>query len=66
MKNSYKLNDIVEMRKPHACQTNKWQITRMGVDIKIKCLNCNREVMMDRLEFEKKLKKVIGGQNEQV
>lgn len=66
MKNSYKLSDIVEMRKPHACQTNKWQITRMGVDIKIKCLNCNREVMMDRLEFEKKLKKVIGGQNEQV
>ncbi len=64
MKNNYKLNDIVEMKKPHACQTNKWQITRMGVDIKIKCLNCNREIMMDRLEFDKKLKKVIGGNNE--
>lgn len=64
MKNNYKLNDIVEMRKPHACQTNKWQITRMGVDIKIKCINCNREIMMDRLEFEKKLKKVIGGNDE--
>lgn len=66
MKNNYKLNDIVEMKKPHACQTNSWQITRMGVDIKIKCLNCNREVMMDRLEFEKKLKRTIGGKNEQV
>lgn len=66
MKNSYKLNDIVEMKKPHACQTNKWQITRMGVDIKIKCVNCNREIMMDRLEFDKKLKKVIGGNDEQV
>ena len=66
MKNNFKLNDIVEMKKPHACQTNKWQITRMGVDIKIKCINCNREIMMDRLEFEKKLKKVIGGENEQV
>ncbi|MGN1372207.1 MAG: DUF951 domain-containing protein [Candidatus Coprovivens sp.] len=64
MKNDYKLNDIVEMKKPHACQTNKWQITRMGVDIKIKCINCNREIMMDRLEFNKKLKKVIGGNNE--
>lgn len=64
MKNNYKLGDIVEMKKPHACQTNKWEITRMGVDIKIKCVNCNREVMMDRLEFEKKLKKIIGGQNE--
>ena len=64
MKNNYKLGDIVEMKKPHACQTNKWQITRMGVDIKIKCVNCNREIMMDRLEFEKKLKKIIGGNNE--
>jgi hypothetical protein len=66
MKNNYKLNDIVEMKKPHACQTNKWQITRMGVDIKIKCINCNREIMMDRLEFDKKLKKVLGGNDEQV
>ena len=64
MKNNYKLNDIVEMKKPHACQTNKWQITRIGVDIKIKCINCNREIMMDRLEFDKKLKKVIGGNDE--
>lgn len=64
MKNNYKLGDIVEMKKPHACQTNKWEITRMGVDIKIKCVNCNREIMMDRLEFEHKLKKVIGGTNE--
>jgi hypothetical protein len=66
MANNYKLNDIVIMKKPHACQTNEWLITRMGVDIKIKCINCNREIMMDRLEFEKKLKKVLGGTNEQV
>lgn len=66
MKKEYKLYDIVEMKKPHACQTNKWKITRVGVDIKIKCINCNREIMMDRLEFEKKLKKVIGGQDEQI
>lgn len=62
----YKLNDIVVMKKPHACQTNEWKITRMGVDIKIKCIKCNREIMMDRLEFEKKLKKIIGGENEQL
>ena len=66
MANNYKLNDIVIMKKPHACQTNEWLITRMGVDIKIKFINCNREIMMDRLEFEKKLKKVLGGTNEQV
>ena len=64
MKNKYQIGDIVEMKKSHACGTNEWQITRTGVDIKIKCVNCNREIMMDRLEFERKLKKVIGGHNE--
>lgn len=57
MKKEYELNDNVIMKKPHACGTNLWTITRTGVDIKIKCINCNREIMMDRLEFEKKLKR---------
>jgi len=60
----FKLNDIVIMKKPHACGENKWQIIRNGVDIKIKCLNCGREVMIDRMEFTRKLKNVIGGNDE--
>lgn len=56
---TYKLGDHVIMKKPHACQTNDFIITRVGVDIKIKCLKCEREIMMDRLEFEKKVKKVV-------
>lgn len=59
MDKDFKLNDKVVMKKAHACGNNEWIITRMGVDIKIKCINCGREVMMDRLEFKKKLKGVI-------
>ncbi len=59
MDKEFKLNDKVIMKKAHACGTNEWIITRMGVDIKIKCINCGREIMMDRLEFKKKLKGVI-------
>ncbi len=64
MEKKYKLGSHVVMKKPHACQTNDWVVTRVGVDIKLKCSNCGREVMMDRLEFEKKLKKVLGDTNE--
>lgn len=64
MDKSFNLNDNVIMKKQHACGTNLWTITRMGVDIKIKCNNCNREIMMDRLEFQKKLKKVL--KNEEI
>ena len=59
----YKLNTHVIMKKPHACGTNEWIVTRVGVDIKLKCSHCNREIMMDRLEFEKKLRRVINEEN---
>ena len=59
MEKIYNLGTKVVMKKPHACGTNEWVITRVGVDIKLKCINCNREIMMDRLEFEKKLMRII-------
>lgn len=59
MEKNFDLNSVVIMKKNHACGENKWIITRNGVDIKIKCLKCNHEIMMDRLEFKKKLKGVI-------
>lgn len=62
MNKKFNLNDYVIMKKPHACGTNEWIITRMGVDIKIKCVHCGREIMMDRMEFVRKLKKVLGEQ----
>ncbi len=55
----FNLNDQVIMKKAHACGNNLWTITRVGVDIKIKCNNCGREIMLDRLDFVKKLKKVL-------
>jgi len=58
----YKLGSIVVMKKPHPCGHNEWEITRIGADIKIKCLNCGRSIMLPRPEFNKKLKKIIGGE----
>lgn len=59
----YKLGSIVIMKKQHPCGTNKWEITRIGADIKIKCLNCNRIIMIPRVEFNKKIKKVVEDEN---
>lgn len=58
MEQNYKLNSIVVMKKQHPCGTNKWQIIRVGSDIKIKCMNCGRSIMLPRIDFNKKLKKV--------
>lgn len=50
------------MKKQHPCGTNKWEIIRIGADIKIKCCNCSRTIMMPRIEFNKKIKKVISNE----
>lgn len=55
----YDLNDVVEMKKAHPCGENRWEIIRMGMDIRIKCSKCGHMVMMPRREFEKKMKKVL-------
>lgn len=59
MDKEYSVGSIVEMKKAHPCGTNNWEITRVGADIKIKCTNCGRTIMIPRIEFNKKLKKVI-------
>lgn len=56
---NYKIGTKVIMKKQHPCGTNLWEITILGADIKIKCLNCKREVMIPRIEFNKKLKKIV-------
>ena len=59
MNNSYEVGNKVIMKKGHPCGTNLWEIVRTGVDIKLKCVNCGRIVMLSRLDFNKKLKKVL-------
>ncbi|MFA6941995.1 MAG: DUF951 domain-containing protein [Clostridiaceae bacterium] len=59
MPKDIRLNDIVEMKKGHPCGENRWQIIRVGADIKIKCLRCSRIVMIERNKFEKNMKKLL-------
>ena len=53
------LHDIVELKKPHPCGSDRWTVIRIGADIKIKCLGCGRIVMMDRETFVKRRKKTL-------
>lgn len=55
----YSLGNIVEMKKGHPCGANEWEIVRIGADIKIKCVNCGRLVMISRIDFNKKIKKIL-------
>ena len=56
----YKLGDIVVTKKAHPCATrcDRWEIIRVGADIKIKCQGCGNVVMLSRHNFEKSVKKI--------
>ena len=60
----YQLGSIVVMKKQHPCGTNEWEITRVGADIKIKCINCGRQIMLPRLEFNRKVKRIVEEEKE--
>ena len=53
------LGDSVQMRKPHACGANEWTIVRTGIDIRIRCNQCGRTILMPRPQFVKAAKKLL-------
>lgn len=59
MDKTYELHDKVEMKKAHPCGVNRWEIIRLGADIRIRCTGCDHLVLMPRREFDRKMKKVL-------
>ena len=55
----YVVGDIVETKKQHPCGSKEWEITRVGVDFKLKCKGCGHVVMLDREKAIKAIKKKI-------
>lgn len=62
----YVLGDIVQMKKDHPCKKSQYfEVTRVGVDVKIKCQGCGAVIMLERQKFQKSLKKVIKRKEEE-
>jgi hypothetical protein len=56
-----KIGDILLLKKKHPCGNNKWQIVRLGTDIRIKCIKCQHQVIIQRSVLERKIKGVETG-----
>ena len=53
------LHDKVELKKPHPWGSRQWEILRVGMDIKLRCLGCGHELMLPRSKAEKSIKKIL-------
>ena len=51
--------DILEMKKEHPCGSRRWSVLRVGMDFRLRCEGCGREVMLPRKKAEKAIKKWI-------
>lgn len=55
------VGDTLLMKKPHPCGANTFLVLRVGMDFKIRCTGCGREVMVPRVKCEKRIKKILSG-----
>ena len=53
------VGDTILTRKQHPCGASSFEVLRVGMDFKIRCTGCGREVMLPRAKIEKNIKKVI-------
>ncbi|HSQ34316.1 MAG TPA: DUF951 domain-containing protein [Peptostreptococcaceae bacterium] len=56
---SLSVGDIVELKKQHPCGNKEFEIMRSGMDFKIKCIKCEKQLILDRETLEKRIKKVV-------
>ena len=55
----YKLNDMIELKKPHPCGSKLFRVLRVGSTMRVVCQGCGRDMDMDRIKLEKATKRII-------
>lgn len=51
-----KVGDIITFKKPHPCGGTTWKVLRIGIDFKLECVTCGRQIMISRLDVYKRIK----------
>jgi Uncharacterized protein conserved in bacteria len=52
------IGEIVKLKKQHPCGSSEWEILRVGMDFRLKCLGCGHQIMIPRKQVEKNIKQV--------
>lgn len=54
-----RVGDILRMKKEHPCGGSEFDVLRVGMDFKIRCRTCGRELMLPRVKVEKRIKSIL-------
>ena len=53
-----RVGDILEMKKPHPCGSKRFEVLRIGMDFRLRCIGCDHEMLPPRLRVEKNIRRI--------
>ena len=53
------VGDVLQMKKTHPCGGREWLVLRVGMDFRLRCQTCGREVMILRSKADKSVKMIL-------
>lgn len=60
----FAVGDLLELKKPHPCGTNRMRVARVGSDIRIICEGCGRDMTLPREKLEKAVRHILSAEAE--
>ncbi|HUW63689.1 MAG TPA: DUF951 domain-containing protein [Spirochaetia bacterium] len=61
----YRVGDVVRLKKPHPCGGDLWSVMRTGIDFRVRCLKCDRVLMLARPQFERSVRQLVSQAEEE-
>ncbi len=52
------VGDVITLKKAHPCGSKEWEVLRVGMDLRLKCLGCKHMMMVPRNKIVKNIKVV--------
>ena len=57
------IGDVVTLKKQHPCGSKEWEVLRVGMDFRLKCMGCDHQVMIPRKQVEKNIRQIVKAEN---
>ncbi len=54
-----RVDDVLELKKPHPCGGHTFKVLRVGSEIRVVCLTCGRDMTLERVKLEKAVKRLL-------
>jgi len=52
------VGDVITTKKKHPCGSFDFEVMRTGIDFRIKCMGCEKQIWIERRNLEKRIKKI--------